>query len=162
MSSVREATHRDIDRVVELWAEHVDFHGNLDPRFNRSEGSKGGFRDHLQENLGRAEFLLLVAEAENEIVGFLHGELLQHPPCFSDRTHGFISDLAVSNQWQRAGFGTALLEAGMAWFSGNGVSTVELKVLMSNPKAMGFWKRAGFEAYMQTFRAVTRRKGRCG
>jgi ribosomal protein S18 acetylase RimI-like enzyme len=152
MSSVREATDRDIDRVVELWAEHVDFHGELDPRFKRGDGSEAGFRDHLMRNLGRAEFLLLVAEAENEIVGFLHGELLQHPPCLAERIRGFISDLAVSSEWQRAGFGSALLEEGMAWFAGKGVPTVELKVLMSNPKAMGFWRGAGFEAYMQTFR----------
>jgi hypothetical protein len=42
----------------------------------------------------------------------------------------------------------------MAWFSEKGVSTVEGKVLMSNPKAMGFWEGAGFEPYMQTFRAL--------
>jgi ribosomal protein S18 acetylase RimI-like enzyme len=155
MSSVREATIRDIDRVVELWAEHVDFHGDLDPRFKRGEGSETGFRDHLLRNLGKAEFLILVAEAEDEIVGFLHGELLQDPPCFAKRTHGFISDLAVSPHYQRAGFGTALLEEGMAWFSERGVSTVEGKVLMSNPKAVGFWKRAGFDPFMQTFRAST-------
>ena len=143
MSSVREAADRDIDRVVDLWAEQVDFHGDLDPRFKRSEGSKDGFRDHLHRNLGRTDFLLLVAESEDEIVGFLHGELLQYPPCFATRTHGFISDLAVSSAWQRAGFGTALLEEGMAWFSEKGVSTVEGKVLLSNPKAMGFWKREG-------------------
>lgn len=157
MTSVREATARDIDRVVGLWAQHVDFHEGFDPRFKRGEGSEAGFRTHLQRNLGKGEFLLLVAEAEDEIVGFLHGELLQYPPCFAMRAHGFISDLAVSPRWQRAGYGTALLEVGMDWFSEKGVSTVELKVLLSNPNAMGFWTTAGFEPYMQMFRASTER-----
>lgn len=152
---MREATDRDIDRVVELWAEHVDFHGNLDSRFERVQESEAVFRGHLRLNLGRTEFLLLVAVADGEIVGFLHGEVLQHPPCFARRTHGFISDLAVSPHWQRAGFGTALLERGMAWFSEKGVCVVEGKVLMSNPKAVGFWQGTEFEPYMQTFRAST-------
>lgn len=150
---VREATLGDVDQVVELWVEHVDFHAELDPRFRRARGSEEGFREHLRENLGRAEFLLLVGEYGGDVVGFLHGELLRYPPCFEHRSHGFISDLAVTGSNQRAGLGSALLEEGMAWFSGKGVPTVEGKVLMSNPKAMCFWERAGFEPYMQTFRA---------
>ena len=43
----------------------------------------------------------------------------------------------------------------MAWFSEKGVSMVEGKVLMPNPKAMGFWQGTAFEPYMQTFRAST-------
>lgn len=156
---VREATLGDVDQVVELWTEHVDYHGELDPRFKRAPGSEEGFREHLQRNVGRAEFLLLVAETEGEVVGFLHGELLQYPPCFEHRNHGFISDVAVSGSNQRAGFGSKLLDEGMAWFQDQAVPTVELKVLMSNPKAMGFWERAGFEPYMQTFRVSTQPGG---
>ncbi|MGD2153714.1 MAG: GNAT family N-acetyltransferase [Gemmatimonadales bacterium] len=154
--SVREASEQDIDRVVELWAEHLDFHARFDPRFRRREGSEDGFADHLRSRLGDVDFLLLVAEIDGEVEGFLHGELSDYPPCFADRSHGLIYDLAVSPRRQRAGLGTALLENGMAWFSAKGVPTVEGRVLMSNPVAMAFWRKSGFEPYVQTFRTPTK------
>jgi ribosomal protein S18 acetylase RimI-like enzyme len=152
---VREATDKDIDRIVELWAEHVDFHAELDPRFERRVGSKDGFADHLRGRLGQGDFLLLVAEADGEVIGFLNGELSKYPRCFASRSHGLVDNLAVAPQWQRNGHGAALLEKCMGWFSDRGVPVVELKVLMANPLAMSFWEKAGFQPYMQTFRTST-------
>ncbi len=154
-SAVREATPEDVDRVVELWGEHVDFHAACDPRFLRREGSEDGFAEHLRSQLGKADHLLLVAEIDGDVVGFLNGELLRYPPCFANREHGFIDNVAVSAQWQRKGIGTTLLETAMAWFSAKGVPTVEGKVLLSNPLAMGFWRKTSFQPYMQTIRAST-------
>ena len=153
---VREATQHDIDRVVELWGEMVDFHARYDPRYLRKDGSEDGFAEHLRGHLDDADYLLLVAEIDGEVVGFLNGELLEYPPCFEHRSHGFIDSLAVSPECQRGGLGTALLDKGMAWFSAKGVSTVEGKVLLSNPQAMGFWQKTGFEPYMQTIRVSTK------
>ena len=156
---IRRATDQDIDRIVELWAEHVEFHAELDPRFERRGGSEDGFADHLRGRLGQEDFLLLVAEVENQVIGFLNGELSNHPPCFTARAHGSIDNLAVSRQWQRHGHGTGLLKESMRWFAERGVPTVELRVLMGNPLAMRFWEKAGFQPYMQTFRTPTRSEG---
>jgi GNAT superfamily N-acetyltransferase len=153
--SPRDATQQDVDRVVELWAEHVDFHAQCDPRFLRTEGSEVGFAQHLRTKLAESDYLLLVAEIDGEVVGFLNGELSAYPPCFAHHAHGFIDNLAVSPQRQRAGVGTALLEKAMAWFSAKGVSTVEGRVLLANPVAMAFWQKTEFEPYMHTIRAAT-------
>lgn len=152
---VREATQQDVERVVELWGEHVDFHAECDPRFQRVDGSEDGFAQHMRAKLDEADYLLLVAEVEGEVVGFLNGQLLQYPPCFVRREHGFMDNMAVSSRWQRKGIGSALLEKAMAWFAANGVPTVEGKVLLSNPVAMGFWRKTRFQPYMQTIRAST-------
>lgn len=153
---VRDAVLADVERIVELWAEHVDFHAKFDPRFRRNAGSEEGFAEHLRSHLGQVDFLLLVGEVGGEVEGFLHGELWKYPPCFAHRSHGVIHDLAVTPRRQRAGLGTALLREGMAWFSARGMPTVEGKVLLSNPVAVGFWEKTGFEAYMHTIRASTK------
>lgn len=150
---IREATSRDIDRLVDLWAEHVDFHARLDPRFERGRGSEAGFAEYLREGIERDDFLLLVAELGGGVVGFLNGELSSFPPCFVQRAHGLINDMAVSPRWQRRGIGTDLLQRAMAWFGEKGAPTVEGRVLMANPLAMGFWAKAGFEPYMQIIRS---------
>lgn len=152
MNRLREAGPEHIDRVVKLWAEFVDFHADLDARFERREGSKEGFGDHLRSRLDEKGCLLLVAEADGEVVGYLNAELGQYPPCFANRAHGIVEDLAVHPSWQRSGVGAALLERAMAWFSEKGVEAVEARVLTANPLAMAFWRKAGFEPYMQTFR----------
>ena len=154
--SVREATKRDVERVVELWAKHVDFHAECDARFLRMDGSEDGFARHLCDRIDESDHLLLVAEIDGDVVGFLNGELLKYPPCFAQREHGFIDNLAVSARWQRHGVGTTLLQHAMTWFAANGVPTVEGKVLLSNPVAMGFWRKTHFEPYMQTIRASTK------
>ncbi len=153
--SVREATPRDLDRIVELWGEHVDFHAECDPRFLRREGSEPGFAQHMSSQMDKTDYLLLVGEVDGDVAGFLNGQLLKYPPCFARREHGFIDNIAVSARWQRIGLGTALLEKAMAWFSDKGVTTVEGKVLLSNSVAMGFWQKTRFEPYMQTIRAST-------
>jgi ribosomal protein S18 acetylase RimI-like enzyme len=152
---VRNATNQDIDRIADLWAEQLDFHAGIDPRFERRPGSRDGFADHLRGRLGQGDFILLVAEVEGEVIGFLNGELSNYSPCFVSRAHGFIDNLAVSPRWQRNGHGTALLKKSMSWFTERGVPAVELRVLMANPLAMGFWEKAGFQPYIQTFRTPT-------
>jgi GNAT superfamily N-acetyltransferase len=156
---VREAYQDDVGRVVELWAEMVDFHAQYDPRFQRGQGSEEGFATHLSEKLDDPDYLLLVAEVDGEVVGFLNGELQKYPPCFEHRDHGFIHNVAVSSDAQRGGVGTTLLKEAMAWFTGTGSSTVEGKVLMANPAAMEFWQKTGFEPYMQIIRASPRSAG---
>lgn len=152
---VREARPGDVDRVVELWAEMVDYHAEHDPRFARGEGSEKGFADHLRDRLDETDYLLLVAEVDGEVVGFLNGELQKYPPCFAHRDHGYIHNLAVSSGRRREGVGAALLEEAMAWFTARRVSAVEGKVLMANSVAMGFWGKTRFEPYMQIIRAST-------
>ena len=156
LAAVREATPEDVDRVVALWGEHVDFHAECDPQFLRRDGSGDGFAQHLRNQLGKADHLLLVAEIDGDVVGFLNGELLRYAPCFANREHGFIDNVAVAAERQRRGIGTALLERAMAWFLAKGVPTVEGKVLLSNPLAMGFWRKTSFQPYMQTIRASTK------
>ena len=152
---IRDALARDVERVVEIWIGFLDFHARLDPRFARKAGSEREFAQHLERRLAEEDCLLLVAEVEEGVVGYLNGELGSYPPCFAQTAHGVIQDLAVDPPWQRRGLGTALLQAAMVWFQQKGVSAVETGVLAKNPLATGFWKRAGFEPYMQTFRGFT-------
>ncbi len=152
---IREATARDLERVVEIWVGFLDFHARLDPRFVRKTGSEREFAQHLERRLKDEDCLLLVGEVEEGVVGYLNGEMGSYPPCFAQRIHGVIQDLAVAPPWQRRGIGTALLQAAMAWFQRKGVTAVEAGVLAKNPLATSFWKRVGFEPYMQTFRGFT-------
>jgi ribosomal protein S18 acetylase RimI-like enzyme len=152
---VPEAAITDIDGIVELWTEHLDFPAQLDTRFERRDGS--GYGEHLREKVGDNDFLLLVAIVEDRVVGFLSGELSRFPPCFVHRDHGVIIDLAVTSRYRRQGVGAALLEEAMAWFVERDVPTVETRVLMANPLAMEFWNKAGFRPNMQTIRTSTER-----
>lgn len=151
---IREACADDLARVVAIWAEHLDYHALYEPRCVRSPDSEEGFCAHLREQLGGPDGHLLVAELGGEIVGFLFPERKQYPPCFVERDHGLISDLAVTAEWRRQGIGKALLARGMAWFASQGLDTVEARVLLANPISTKFWHRMGFAPYLQTVRRI--------
>lgn len=154
---VRAAGLGDIDRIVELWAELVDFHLEFDPRYARHAGAEAGFAQWLRETIDDDDRLLLVVEVEGAVVGFTNGELASYPPCFAHRAHGYLDNMTVASGFRRRGLGTALLEAALAWFRAKGVPTVEGRVHLDNAAGMAFWRKTEFRPYMQMIRAQTRR-----
>jgi len=145
-TTVRPAASDDLDAVVELWAELVDYHQEIDPRFwERSPEGKRIYRGWAQETIEDEERLLLVAEVAGEIVGYSHAYLRESPPPMVDRTAGLIADLAVTERFKRRGIGRLLAEATLEWFDEKGTDGAMLSAAVLNDEACGFWRAVGFE-----------------
>jgi putative acetyltransferase len=86
---------------------------------------------------------LLVACVEGEVVGNLGLETFPNRPRM--RHVGTIG-IAVHDDWQGRGVGTALMEAALNladnWLN---LTRMELRVYVDNPPAMALYKRFGFE-----------------
>ena len=147
--TIRQATLSDIPKVVELWAEHVDFHADYDPHFTRKQNSEEGFGKYLREQIDNPNLLLLVAESEAKIVGFLSAELGKYPPCFVQRDYGAISDIAVTKGYRRRGIGRKLLAEAMKWFTSKDIDQIETRVATTNPLSINFWRQMGFSPYIE-------------
>jgi ribosomal protein S18 acetylase RimI-like enzyme len=141
---VREATDADIGRVVELWCEFQDYHGDLDPLFRRAEAGEESFREWVCRPLEEDHGLLLVAEAGGAIVAYLLGGEMSRPGIFAQRRAGMVYDLAVTASHRRRGIGSALVERALEWFSGRGLTLLQCGVVMANEPARAFWRRFGF------------------
>jgi L-phenylalanine/L-methionine N-acetyltransferase len=86
---------------------------------------------------------LVVACVEGEVVGHLGLETLTARP---RRRHVGAIGMAVRDEWQGRGVGTALMEAALDladnWL---GLTRVELTVYVDNPAAVALYKKFGFE-----------------
>ena len=106
----------------------------------------------MTEALEKPERLLLVAEHEGLVVGFLHGLLRGAPVPMAPRLSGCITDVVVSERHTRAGIGTALLVAAEQWFAAQGAKDITMTVAVHNPRGRNFWLNSGFEPWTETMR----------
>jgi GNAT superfamily N-acetyltransferase len=136
---IRNATKEDLDEIVELWKEFMDFHRDKD-----RDGHKK-FKDFLSENLDDPDWLVMVAIEADRPVGYLMATVLEYPPVFETKRHGFVQDVAVTEVARRHGVASALFEWAERWFRQRGLTRIELNVAACNEISQSFWKRMGFK-----------------
>jgi ribosomal-protein-alanine N-acetyltransferase len=81
----------------------------------------------------------LVAEVDGRIVGFLIMEV------HSGRRSATIVTLDIRESVRRSGFGSALLKRSEEMLMDYGVECYDLQVDVTNRKAIGFYRKHGFE-----------------
>jgi RimJ/RimL family protein N-acetyltransferase len=145
---VRRARHRDLDRLVDLFAEVA------------AEGRWIGAELPLDRERRRRRFseamhderaILLVAEVDGQLVGQLDMELVRYG----------VADLGmlVADGWRGQGLGTALLRAGIDWARGAGAHKVALQVWPHNDAAVALYQKLGFQREGLLRRHYRRRNG---
>jgi ribosomal protein S18 acetylase RimI-like enzyme len=145
---VREARADDIQSIVELWKEFMDFHRARDPFFQRAPHGPERFAVFVGENIDHPDWLVLVATDDDLPIGYCMAAILEYPPVFVAPRHGFVQDIAVTAAWRRNGVGRALVEHTERWFAEQAVTRIELQVLAANEVSEAFWKRLGYGDYV--------------
>jgi GNAT superfamily N-acetyltransferase len=86
--------------------------------------------------------LTLIAELNNEAVGFIHA--CSHHDSISGELCATIPLLAVSKSVDRCGVGSALMNATEEWAKAQGYRLMHLEVFANNNKAQKFYQNNGF------------------
>lgn len=147
---IRSATLRDIPEIVRLWEELMDFHREIDPFFTRARNGADLFRRFAEQNVGNDAACVLVAMAEDGIVGYCQGMLDHHPPALAEPDYGQVLDFMVTASHRHTGIGSQMFEALQAWFRKEGIRRIEVRHSTFNKPAAQFWPRMGFKPYLQT------------
>jgi ribosomal protein S18 acetylase RimI-like enzyme len=140
---VRPARAREIDRVAALFTllgEHHAAVASLAPA--REAGA--ALRAHVAGIAADGDSLLLVAEAEGQLVGFAAARVLRRPPLFAETERGEIEALFVREEWRRRGVATALVEEVLRALAARGVRRAALQVAVANETGQRFWRALGF------------------
>jgi ribosomal protein S18 acetylase RimI-like enzyme len=147
---VRRATRRDLDDIGRLWMELVAYHAHRDPRFrarpNALDAYLGFLRSHV---LNGRDSIVFVAERNGEVSGFLAARVENAGPIYEISEFGYICDLCVAESARRLGVGRSLVKAAIEWFGARGVSNVRISVAARNPDALEFWRKLGFQPFME-------------
>jgi GNAT superfamily N-acetyltransferase len=100
------------------------------------------------ELLTSTEALVLVAESESAIVGYLLG--FDHPTFYANGRVAWVEELMVGEAWRRQRVGASLMRAFEDWARGRGCRLVAL----ATRRAAAFYTATGYEESATFFRKL--------
>jgi GNAT superfamily N-acetyltransferase len=138
----------NLDRLIEIWKDFMDYHKKLDPFFTRSEDGHLKFRSYMESVLNNDDYLLLVVWADNSIEGYALAQVNYYPPVFERTRHCLLTDIVLTEALRGKGIGKQLFEEVKKWSLGKDLDRIELRVVPQNKPAYDFYTKLGFRAYL--------------
>jgi ribosomal protein S18 acetylase RimI-like enzyme len=147
---IRRATATDLEAVGRMGALLMRLHHDFDrDRFMapgpRSEHGYGAF---LGSQIGESDALVLVAELESEVIGYLYAAI--EGPSWKDLRDraGYVHDILVEEPHRGATIAEGLMTAAFAWMREHHVPRVVLGTAANNVRGQRFFERLGFRPTM--------------
>lgn len=145
---IRRATPDDVEGILPLWNELMDYHAALDVRFQPAPGAEESWTDILLDFLQDDDACVLVADAGGKLVGFIMALVRENPPVLLPSKYGLVTDICVEPGWRRQGIGSRLFEALKVWFREKELFVVQLSVAYCNPVSQAFWRAVGCRDFL--------------
>jgi GNAT superfamily N-acetyltransferase len=147
---VRPATHADLTALGRLGAHLMRVHYAFDPRrFVAPVGDpEAGYAAFLGSQLDAGDAVVLVAERDGAIVGYVYAGIEPFSWKELRDTAGFVHDVVVDAAERRTGVGAVLIGAAVAWVRTQGVRSVMLWTAAPNDRAQRLFERLGFRRTM--------------
>jgi ribosomal protein S18 acetylase RimI-like enzyme len=146
---IRPARPADLPSVAKLAAKLVHQHHAFDQRrFFVPERVEEGYAWWFGQELPRDEVVLLVAEKEGAIVGYVYARMEERDwNALLDRC-GAIHDIFVEEGERRGGIATMLARAAIETLERKGAPRVVLHTAAANEAAQRFFEELGFRRTM--------------
>jgi len=147
---VRRATESDLPALGRLGALLMQTHFAFDrqrfmaPRRDSEEGYSWFLGSQFKED----DVVVLVAEREGIVIGYVYAALEQQSWKELREAAGFIHDVIVEESNRRIGVATALIEAAVEWLRTQGAPRVLLGAAEQNTAALSLFSRLGFRRTM--------------
>jgi ribosomal protein S18 acetylase RimI-like enzyme len=147
---VRKATPADVPALGRLGALLVTVHHGFDrDRFiPPGPGTERGYGSFLAAELAREDALVLVAEQQGAVVGYVYAGLEGSDWMSLRGPAGAIYDLVVDPACRRSGVGRRLLDEVLDDLAARGAPRVVLSTATQNDAAQRLFASAGFRPTM--------------
>ena len=149
MTRLRPAAKTDEASLGRYGAALMRQHHAADPRrFIQTDRPEAGYGRFLVSQLGDPDVLVMVAEREGEVVGYVFAGIERtswrdlRGPC------GFIHDVYVDERVRHSGTGGGLVRAAIDWIHSRGMSQVVLWSKSGNENAQHLFASLGFRKTM--------------
>jgi GNAT superfamily N-acetyltransferase len=144
---IREANVDDINTIVDLWEELMNFHIQKSDLYEIKPDARQIYAYYLKEILKSTESVVLVYEIENRIVGYLMAEETLNTPVYKETNIGTIIEICVTENYRNKGIGEELLSKIETWFLDKGINRVECLVSDFNEISKVFWFKNDYKPY---------------
>jgi ribosomal protein S18 acetylase RimI-like enzyme len=144
--ALRPAVFEDAHGITLALLESAEHHARLDPEryfvpafdtlFTR-------YQNRIRElRSGTSSEIMLVAEQNGEIVGFIEAKLEQSPdPMHRSMTFCHVGEIVVRGQHRSQGIGAQLVRGVEDWGREHGADFVSLEYHIANTRAASFYQR---------------------
>lgn len=146
---IREYLKSDASEVKLIFAEFVDYHSKLDNCFCKIASHCDKFIEFIETGIEMNKDHVAVAKFNNEIVGYCISKIEHKPPIYPVPTFGYIDNIGVLSEQQNKGIGSMLLDDAVNWFMKNDIKRIECFAATSNIKSTSFWRKMGFNVFME-------------
>ena len=148
--AIRPALESDLPVLGRLGALLIETHYGFDPQRFMAPGNQTaeGYAWFLGTQLREDDVVVLVAERNGSVVGYVYAGL--EPQSWKELREacGFIHDVAVDERGRRGGVATALIAAAAEWLRAHGAPRVVLWTAHQNEGAQRLFERLGFRRTM--------------
>jgi ribosomal protein S18 acetylase RimI-like enzyme len=120
----------------------------FDPLFNVGQDLKANAMKTVSDTFGSREKLMLVAEEEGKVVGFLRAEM-RHRPFYEPSKEGFITEFYILPEFRRKALGHEILDRASAELKKMGAQIIVADVPSQNEIAVRFYTKRGFRSLVQ-------------
>jgi ribosomal protein S18 acetylase RimI-like enzyme len=141
--TVRLATLNDLPELTRLWYEKTTLQQQFDRRFKLAPDARQSWSSAAENWLNTAECGMVVAERENQLLGYAIGWIQPSPPGLLPKQVGYISDVAVDAHSHQGGLGRLLVSDLRQWFLQQGIQQITAYVPRQNAVEQAFWRAQG-------------------
>lgn len=148
--TIRPATPADLPALGRLGALLIRIHNDFDRQrfFAPPSNPEEGYAWFLGSQLDDPDVVVLVAEVDGRVVGYVYAGVEPHSWKELREECGFVHDLIVDPGARGQGAGERLLEAAVAWLKDKGMPRVMLWTAEPNVGAQRLFARHGFRRTM--------------
>ncbi len=144
--TIRKAETKDFDSILKLQLEledtEVKFDSNLIERcYETNEGKK-----RLIKRIKSKSQVFLVAESNNEIVGFIDGRIMEEAIWYKEKV-GILEHICVKKENRRNNVASNLLKEFESRIINMGAKYIQILAFPNNKPAMDLYKKFGYEMY---------------
>jgi len=148
--TIRPAVEGDLATLGRLGASLMRVHYGFDSRRFLAPGDnpEAGYAWFLGTQLRESDVVVLVAEQEGPVLGYVYAGL--EPLSWKELRGpaGFIHDVVVEEAARHQGVATALIEAAIVWLTEHGAPRVVLWTAEQNAPAQRLFAGQGFRRTM--------------
>lgn len=143
---IREATNKDVDPMLRLVKDVVDYHCKIDGYYKPFSKYRG-LKSYLKQQLKDKDVKTFIAEENGKIIGRMVATIVRAPSYVNLKRIGMIDDAFIRPDYRRKGIGNKLFKELTRYFLDNKLNYVELSVDARNNVGIDAWKKFGFRTY---------------
>ena len=139
---IRPATIDDLETIISLNHDLFAHEHQFNSTYNLHWPQSPSGRDYFQKRLTQDNAICLIAEKNNQVVGYLVGFI----DTYSFRSHNpilEIENMLVIDTHRRQTIGTKLIQELKAWAKTKQVKRLKVQSLIHNTPAINFYRHSG-------------------